>query len=514
MNSQSLPPFSSSSAVFAAVGRVASEAPEKVAVISGARKLSYAELADQVSKVAHRILSLGVLPGQRVAVETGNTIDHLIGMLAAMSAGGIAVALSTDATSYSAVLKDCAPSLILETDARTDAASPELKRTAPVLRIGDVLGDTDLPNRALLNRIVRPEEIAMLYYTSGTSSGVRKGVMQSYQQLHNTVHYIVLCMQMDDSICEYVASPTDNAFWFGRCRCLFHVGGTAMLSSGALNPLSIISSLNRHSGNAIAGDTAVFMLLLHHMKKYLVQIGPSLRWVKVASAPMPVEDKRRLMELLPNALIVMNYGLTEAMRTCLHPFRQTPDKLASVGQPCPSVLLRIENSDGQWLPPYETGEVLIAGGNLATGYWNKEEMWRRNYRDGWYHSGDIGYLDADGFLYLRGRSDHAINSGGKTIALSEVEAILKRFIVKTTFTVCGRKDPKDVLGEVVALCVEHEWNEDLPWERLRIQLFEAMEQLLVPTTAYVLPELPRTSNGKYMLNDIREKIESGAYPIL
>jgi long-chain acyl-CoA synthetase len=338
--------------------------------------------------------------------------------------------------------------------------------------------------------------------------------MQSYLQLHNTVHYITQIMKMDETVNEYVASPVDNAFWFGRCRCIFHVGGTAMLSNGVLNPLSIISSLNRHAGNAIGGDTAVFMLLLHHMEKYLVQVGPSLRWVKIASAPMPVEDKIRLMSLLPNARIVMNYGLTEAMRTCLHPFQDSPDKLASVGKPCPSVELRIEDSEGKLLGPQESGEVLIRGGNFASGYWKKPEMWDHKFRDGWYHSGDVGYLDVEGFLHLRGRIDHAVNSGGKTIALSEVEAILRKYISKTVFAVCGMKDPKGVLGEVVVLCVEQQWKEDEPWNKLRIHLFEAMEQLLVPVSAYLIPALPRTSNGKIQLNNLRAQIETGQYPNL
>ena len=197
-----------------------------------------------------------------------------------------------------------------------------------------------------LNRSVTSDEIAMLYYTSGTSSGVRKGVMQSYGQLHATVNYITGIMHMAPEICEFVASPPDNAFWFGRCRCILHVGGTALLSSGTLNPFSIISAIERNNGNAIGGDTAVFMLMLHHMEKHLIRVAHNVRWVKIASAPMPIEDKRRLLEILPEARIVFNYGLTEAMRTCLNSFRDNPGKLESVGRPCPSVDVRVTDAEG------------------------------------------------------------------------------------------------------------------------------------------------------------------------
>jgi acyl-CoA synthetase (AMP-forming)/AMP-acid ligase II len=224
---------------------------------------------------------------------------------------------------------------------------------------------------------------------------------------------------------------------------------------------------------------------------------------------MPVEDALRLMELLPNARMVMNYGLTEAMRTCLYPFREAPDKLASVGCPCPSVSLRIVDSQGKELSPDTIGEVMISGGNLASGYWRNEELWNTRFHNGWYHSGDLGHLDKDGFLYLAGRIDHAINSGGKTISLYEVEQLVRPFIRKTNFVTCGASDPKGVLGEVVVLCVEGRWGESIPWSELRIKLFEAMERLLVPMLAYSVAEFPRTSNGKVQLSELRKRIESG-----
>ncbi len=506
------PAFSPRTSTFSAIARHAVSMPEKTAVVWGNSTLTYQRLAEQVSKIAASILSQGIMPGQRVAVETDSALEHLIGVIGAMAAGAIAVALPTDAASYQAIVRDAEPSIILATgpvvDDRPAADDVAYKRVA------DILSESKAPDLANLQREPRAADIAMLYYTSGTSSGVRKGVMQSYGQLHNTVHYITQIMGMEASICEFVASPTDNAFWFGRCRCIFHVGGTAILNSGVLNPFSIVAAINRHNGNAIGGDTAVFMLLLHHMERHLARLAPVLRWIKIASAPMPVEDKRRLMKLLPNAWIVMNYGLTEAMRTCLHPFTESPNKLDTVGQPCPSVKLRVEGADGNEAQPGQFGEILISGGNLASGYWRNPQLWNERFRDGWYHSGDLGALDKDGFLHLRGRIDHAINSGGKTIALSEVERNLRPFLRETTFVACGMDDPRGVLGEVVALCVEGEWREAQSWPELRIGLFEAMEQLLVPVAAFVVPEFPRTSNQKIQINNLRNGIEEGLYKAL
>jgi acyl-CoA synthetase (AMP-forming)/AMP-acid ligase II len=507
------PPFSSSDTVFASIARHARAAPDKAAVISANRSLSYADLANQASRVAAALRARNLRPGDRVVVETDNNIDHLVGMIGAMAAGAIAVALPTDRQSYRAVCNDAEPAVVLGVTQEEELGGD--MPSCPRILVADlILRGDGKPDWSMLERSVRPGEIAMLYYTSGTSSGVRKGVMQSYAQLHNTVHYITHVMRMDASVVEFVASPTDNAFWFGRCRCVLHVAGAVLLSNGPLNPFGVISAINRHNGNAIAGDTAVFMLLLHHMEKHLLRLAPSIKWVKIASAPMPFTDKRRIMEMLPEARIVFNYGLTEAMRTCLNVFRDNPDKLGSVGRPSPSVRLRIVDTKGRDAKTGEAGEVLIAGGNLASGYWKKDEMWASRCRDGWYHSGDLGYLDEDGFLYLRDRVDHAINSGGKTIALSEVENCLRPFFKRTTFVTCGMNDPKGVLGDVVVLGIEAEWREPVPWSEMRIRLFEAMEPLMVPISAYLVPEFPRTSNQKVQLNQLRKAIEAGRYPAL
>lgn len=497
--------------VFGAVDQFAKTSPDKAAVISGREAITYAQLAARANAVAEGLRLRGVGLGELVGIESGRATDNLVGIIGTMALGAVPVSMPNEVFAYTAVLNDAEPKIILATPDGMPEDAQGREQGVERIYVRD-LSDQDMkPKSNHLERSATGEETAMIYYTSGTSSGVRKGVMQSYGALHTTAKYITEIMRLNESVCEFVASPVDNAFWFGRCRCVFKVGGTLLLSSGTLNPFNILASLSRNNGNAISGDTPIFMLLLHQMEKHLLRIAPALRWVKIASQAMPVQDKRRLMDLLPQARIVMNYGLTEAMRTAILPFFDFPDKLEAAGRPCPTVSVRIVDENNKDLPPGETGEILISGGNVASGYWRKPNLWAERYDQGWYRSKDFGFLDTDGFLYLKGRIDHAINVGGKTIAVNEVEERLRPLLNAKNFAVCGIDDPNGILGEVLALCIEGEWQEEQPWHEFRVHLFEKMEASFVPREAFCVEQLPRTSNNKIQVAILRKNLQEGRH---
>lgn len=493
--------------VYESVAVHAARDPDAPALICDERSLTYHELARSVAGMAAALARAGVAAGDRVAVESHDPIDHVIGLLGAMSVGAIPVALPADApTVYAAILADADPKLVLTAGGRGtgELAGVDL----PVLSIREVGESGDI---AALSRRPDPDDIAMLYYTSGTSSGIRKGVMQSYRALHTTARYITAAMQLDATVREFVASPTDNAFWFGRVRVVIHNGGCAVLNEGALNPLRMLAALRRFECNSLAGDTPVFVMLLRHMERRLVAIGPQLRWAKVASQAMAVRDKQRLVELLPNARVVMNYGLTEAMRCCILPLKEFPDKLETVGRPCDTVEVRIVGSAGNALRADEVGEIQVRGGNLASGYWRKPELWQERTASGWFATNDLGSMDADGFVTVKGRKDDAVNVGGLTIAPVEVELALRPRLASAEFAVAGMDDPEGVLGEVLCLCVEREWREPSAWKEFRIHLFETVPPGLVPKVAFLVPELPRTREGKVQRAKLRAGLEAGDY---
>ncbi len=478
--------------------------PGHPALIAGDRVVTYRELKEMVAAIAGGLKQSGVRPGERIGVETNDPIDHFAASIGIMLHGGAAVALpNNSAESYEAVLDDALPRLVITNGTRRFAmrALPSLTSVQELLRVGD--------GHPTSSRRPAPEDVAMIYYTSGTSSGVRKGVLQSYRALSTTARYISEVMKLDDSVVEYVASPMDNAFWFGRCRVLMRVGGTALLSTGSLNPLNVLSALRQHGGNSIAGDTPIFVLFLYHMSARLQTVGPQIRWAKVASQAMSMDDKLALQRHLPNARIVMNYGLTEAMRCCLLPFEDYPDKLGSVGRPSPGVSVRIVSDAREILPPGELGEIEVSGENVASGYLNKEQLWRSRFHDGWYATADLGYIDRDGFVFVLGRNDEAINVGGRKVAPNEVEEQLRKLIPGRRLGVFAIPDPARVLGDVVAVAIEGMEKPDFAWQDFRIHLFEVMPSSNVPREAFLALELPMTSNGKVRRRTLSDMASAG-----
>jgi long-chain acyl-CoA synthetase len=485
----------------------AGRTPNNVAVICGKQTLTYGELASATAAVANSLKDQGIEAEDRVAVETHNPVDHLVGIIAAMAVGAIPAPLPPDAPIvYQEIVADSAPRLILAGDGPDQAEKPDVDVPRKLIR--DLRSGN--PDLAILERRPEMESIAMFYYTSGTTSGVRKGVMQSYRALYNTARYITEVMRIDGSIREFVASPVDNAFWFGRVRVILHNGGAAVLNEGALNPLRIVAALSRFECNSLSGDTPIFVMLLHRFEGRLRALGPQFRWAKVASQAMAIEDKRALAALMPNARVVMNYGLTEAMRCCILPFADFPEKMETVGRPCPTVEARVVDEHDNLRPPGETGEIQVRGANLASGYWRNDALWRQRTKSGWYATGDMGIIDADGFVTVKGRFDEAVNVGGRTVAPIEVERAVGPMLHAEHYAVCGMTDPDGLLGDILCLCIEGEWKEPVAWNEFRIKLFEVMPAALVPKDAFAIPELPRTANGKIQRNKLRAALAAGS----
>jgi acyl-CoA synthetase (AMP-forming)/AMP-acid ligase II len=480
--------------------------PEKPAIISGVRRITYGELRGLVSGLAKRLASLPVGQGDRVGIAVSRKLDHLIAVIGTMGVGGVPVPLpAANEEALRVGLAHSNPAAIigdrssLETVGKCDAAG------MPILADVAEIGDENA------GRGVRPavasQDLAMIFYTSGTTSGVRTGVMITYGNLKTTVTYLNGFMGVDDSVVEYVMSPVDHAFGFGRCRAVLEVGGTAVLEDGLFNPAQVLVAMERQGCNALSGASTGFAMLLEYYERDFRRVGGSLRWAEIGSVPMRIEHKHRLLEILPTAKICMNYGLTEAMRSTLIDLRSEIEKIGTVGRSSPGVEIRIRGEKGEDLSPGHIGEVWIRGPNVAKGFWRNEALWRQRCRHGWLRTGDFGHLDPDGYLTFTGRQDDLINLGGEKLSALEIEERLKPFMGHTRYCVCAAPDPAGLLGEVPVLCVEG--SVTVAREDIRRWLGGLVESHKIPRSIRQFGELPTTFNGKIRRTEVRRILREG-----
>ena len=474
--------------------------PDKTAIVNSDNSISYIELIHMVYHTMENLRVEGVDLEEYVGVETLDPVGHLVGCVAAMEHGAIAVPLPRESNNDFNDIVDELNIAAIITMERVNNKDSNIN----YIRIDkNFKSGNSLNNYNYKPRNVEPENIAMIYHTSGTTSGIRKGVRQSYRMLFETAEYISDVMQMSNVVVEYIASPIDNAFWFGRCRVVIKNGGTLVLNRGVLNIFEIMLSIRDRHVNSISGDTSIFVMLLHHMKRKFCSVGKNIRWVKIASQAMHLEDKKGILECLPNARIIMNYGLTEAMRCTLLPFNDSPGKLKSVGKPAKGVNIKIVNNNAY---DPDVGEIFVSGTNLCSGYVGHHELWNKKYVDGWYATGDIGRLDEDGFLYILGRNDDALNVGGRTISPLEIEEVLRKYI-KNELVVSSVENPDNIL----VLIIQGEIQLDTNWKTLRIKLFEELPSICVPKELYITETFPRTSNGKVLRSSVLDSVNKGEY---
>lgn len=490
--------------IFKSIAFNSSKYPEKPAIISGENIITYRELNDRIHIAANIFLEKGIASNSRIGIDSKIGVDLLVGTVSAMMVGGIPVLLpgkNFETCSY--IVKDCQPAMLVTGTHEQYNHLAKLGVLTILLPI--YKGTSNLTkNDTLSERLVNPEDIAMILYSSGTSSGVKKGVVQQYCALQKTTEYITKIMDIKPEIVEYVASPLDTAFGFGRCRVIFHMGGTVVFDDGILNPAKMLVSIKQHHCNAIAGDSAICILLLKYFKKHLEALADKFRWIKIASQPLTAGYKEMLLNMMPHAKIFMNYGLTEAMRCTINHIGAVKGKIESTGRACPGVQVMAVDDSGRAVPHSHVGEIKVKGVNLAYGYWGKKELWNAVCRDGWFHTGDLGYIDGDGYLYIVGRKDDLVNIGGRKVAPDEVEELIAPHLPQIQFAVCGIKDSENPLGEILALCIENEISIDL--KKLRDLLIGKVEEYKIPNKVFHIQKLPRTENGKVQRRQLKELI--------
>jgi long-chain acyl-CoA synthetase len=269
-------------------------------------------------------------------------------------------------------------------------------------------------------------------------------------------------------------------------------GGKVVTERNFINLKGIMWKIASEKATSFSAPPAVLKLLTENYPHELSACG-TLKRIVTNTTHMPAVTSIRLLELLDRTRIYMYYGLTEASRSSFLLLNENRERLESVGKPAPNVHIKIADGHGKEAPQGEAGEIMIKGMHVAEGYWNNPEETARSMSGGWLRTGDMGYLDRLGFLWLAGRKDHMINVGGQKVSPHEIESVVSGMPGVKECAAVGLED--SLLSEVVRLFVVREGESPDTDEIIRI-CRARLENFKVPKRVDFVQSLPKTDTGK------------------
>lgn len=474
--------------------------PTHAAVVASAKLLTYSEMSERVSMVRGLLLRRGVGQGSLVVLCTASKLDFMVGLAAATSLNAIACPLTASDLEQQGLPAAGIDGVWYLADGAQGEAVARLAGGGRVLSLGDVATDE---LRADPKPVGDPTRTCLLLPSSGTTSTHRKLISLKLDGLTRVVDNINKMVPVAEQAAEYLMSSPAHAFGLGRWLATLTRGGTLVLDEGPFNPMRTLLALDQHCCDALTGAASNFAVLLANFADHLAESGRSLRWIEMSSVPLARELKHRLLEMLPNTRIVMGYGLTEAMRCAMIDYRTDPDKIDSVGKPVAGVEMAVLDEAGEKLGPCRAGQLVVRGSNLAAGYWRQDDRWREKFTGNWLSTGDHGWIDQQGFVFVEGRVDDVINVGGIKVLPDEVEAVANALTGRPCALI-GVPDPLEQLGEVPVLFIEGSGISQSPSaEELTSALRDRLVTAQIPRAIYFVEALPRTPNGKVRRRDLK-----------
>jgi O-succinylbenzoic acid--CoA ligase len=476
---------------------------DRLALLCGGERWTFAELDRQVDAVVVRLAAVGVRPVDHVAVLAGNSAAFVQVVHAVARLGAVLVPLNTRLTEPELCwqVKNAEASAFLYDETNAAKAEP-IRQPRPALRtlaLAAVVSRNDegayVEHEGEWSRF-RLAAAHSIVYTSGTS-GQPKGAMLTYgNHFWNAIGSVLnLGLRSDDR-------------WLA-CLPFFHVGGLAILLRSVIcgMPIIVHESFDPIAVNrAIDDDGVTIVSVVSTMLQRMLDVRggrsypPTLRCVLAGGGPVP----RALLEECAHrgVPVMQTYGLTEAASQVA---TLAPDdvfrKFGSAGKPLFPTEVRMEAEDGTPLPPGVCGEIIVRGPTVMAGYYRRPEETARVLRAGWLHTGDIGYLDDEGYLYVLDRRDDLIISGGENISPAEVEAVLASHPAVEEAGVIGL--PNEAWGEQAAALVKLRAGARVELEELRAFCRERLAGYKVPGLIRVVDTLPRNAAGKLLRRELR-----------
>lgn len=482
------------------------------ALVDGGHRLTFVQLDDAGRAVAAWVAATGIAPGDRVGLACNNSASFVAAYFGILQTGAVLVPVNPAAPPgvLDDVVRDTGMRLLIaDNPSRLEGRVGVPVGVLQKLDLAEVVPGTWSSPQLYLAPLgpvgadgpITPEggvpaELQAIIYTSGTT-GRPKGVMLTAPALRQVAQAGGEMLHLDSSDRVEIITPLFHLYALREIDAALRVGACLVLARNLTFPASVLRQLHQERVTYVSGVPAGFALFVERYGRLLAECRDQLRAITLGTAPCPPSLARALRELLPKTRVILTYGLTEASRVCYRLFGEADDKAGSIGRPYPGVELRTVDEEGRPLPATTPGRIVFRTGMAAAGYWNRPAATRAlRLADGWMLSPDHGRIDEDGYLFLHGRADDVINSGGQKVSPDEVESALREHPQVADCAVLSAAAPDGHLGEIVLAVIVPAAGSSPAAEELTQFCAVRLEQYKVPRAIRFVESLPRTAHGK------------------
>jgi fatty-acyl-CoA synthase len=485
-----------------AIRRAARLYRDRTALVFGERDWSFSDLDRAADRVARHLAGLGLNAGDRIAAYGRNSDAYFIAWLACVRGGFVHVpvnyALTGEELSY--IVRQSGSRLVL-TGAGLEGNLVGIDVAfRPLNDVLTVALDPEAP--AGLDPDLHDDTLAQIVYTSGTTAAP-KGAMMTHRAMMSQYYSVIHDMDFSESDQALAALPLYHTAQTHAFTMPQLLAGARTILIEAPAPDVVLRLIEQERITSFFAPPTVWISLLRH-PDFATRDLSSLEKVYYGASIMPVPVLHELRERLPRARPYNCYGQTEIapLATVLRP-EEHDARPASCGRPALNVETRVVDPDMNDVPPGTHGEIVHRSPHLLTGYWNKPEETAEAFAGGWFHSGDVGYFDEEGYLYIVDRIRDVINTGGVLVASREVEEVLFAHPAVSEVAVVGLPDDKwiEAVSAFVVLRSGHAVDEATLVAFAR----DHLAPYKLPKRVVFVDGLPRNTAGKLLKRELRKQ---------
>lgn len=504
---------------------------------------TYKELAERVEVLAAGLLSLGLMPGDRIGIWSPNNSEWVLTQFASAMAGLILVTVNPAYQTVElrhALRKSGCKALVLASGFKSSNYFHSLREIAPELQTAQpgALHSKELPDLRWVINIGGDNEPGMIHlagvalrgdverrsrlrelsaefhctdeiniqFTSGTT-GAPKGATLTHHNILNNAFFVgeAMGLRQADRLC--IPVPLYHCFGMvmSTLACVAH-GATMVFPSEGFNPLAVLETVSREKCTALHGVPTMFIAEMEHPEFKRFDLT-SLRAGIMAGSPCPIEVMRRVMDCMHIRDITIAYGMTETSPVSFQSAMDDPieRRVSTVGRVQPHLEVKIVNPEGEVVPRGTRGELLTRGYSVMRGYWDDLEQTAAAIDgDGWMHTGDLATIDDEGYCNIVGRIKDMVIRGGENIYPREVEEFLFTHPKIEAAQVVGLPDQK--YGEELCAWIKLRSGETMSENEVREYCMGKIAHFKIPRHICFVPDFPMTVTGKVQKFLIRKSM--------